>query len=246
MLNAKYPGVLMPIPCTHRQSGFSLVEISIVVVIIGLLMAGATTGYKLVKVQELKSIISQTQAYQEAAITFYSKYGGWPGDIPNATSYWAGTANGNGNNIIVTWTGGPNSNEGYRAWQQLALAKMIRGSYTGIGGAGGNQMDAGINVPSGPRAGLGYYMTKWNTLPLNGVGLAKEHSSAVYMNEGPGLSPKDAYYIDEKIDDSFARSGDVWGAITVAGNQCYTGSAYNFTLSTLECEVIFMFDIPSP
>jgi prepilin-type N-terminal cleavage/methylation domain-containing protein len=65
------------------RSGFTLLEISIVLVIIGLLVGGILTGRDLIKAAELSATISQIQKYNTGVNTFRLKYGYLPGDIPD-------------------------------------------------------------------------------------------------------------------------------------------------------------------
>lgn len=66
--------------------GFTLIELSIVLVIIGLVVGGILTGRDLIRAAELSATISQIQKYNTAARTFQLKYGYLPGDIPNPTA----------------------------------------------------------------------------------------------------------------------------------------------------------------
>lgn len=71
------------------RNGFTLIEISIVLVIIGLIVAGILTGRSLIKSAEMNAIISQITKLKTATTTFRLKYGSLPGDIggPKATSF---------------------------------------------------------------------------------------------------------------------------------------------------------------
>lgn len=70
------------------QRGFTLIELSIVLVIIGLIIGGVLVGQSLLKAAELRKITTQFNSYITAAQTFRLKYGGLPGDLPNATQFW--------------------------------------------------------------------------------------------------------------------------------------------------------------
>lgn len=129
-----------------RQNGFSLVELSIVLVILGLLTGGVLAGKSLIRASELRSVGTQLDGYTIAAFSFRDKYFGLPGDINNATSFWGSaggtgsdttcqdatttngtTCNGNGDGRIGDNAG----NERGRFWQQLTNAGLIEGNYTG-------------------------------------------------------------------------------------------------------------------
>ncbi len=133
-----------------KSQAFSLIELSIVLVILGLLTGGILTGQNLIRAAELRSITTELQAYQTAVHTFRDKYFALPGDLPNATDFWGEadadpatcatttptgteTCNGDGNgNIYHTGTGSNTSHEYMRFWQHLANAGLINGSYTGV------------------------------------------------------------------------------------------------------------------
>lgn len=84
-----------------RQHGFTLIELSIVLVIIGLLAAGILIGRDLIRASELRADIAATEKLGLAVSTFKGKYGCLPGDCANATEFFPQSANGNGNGRIV-------------------------------------------------------------------------------------------------------------------------------------------------
>jgi len=68
------------------HQGFTLIELSIVLVIIGLIVGGVLVGQNLIAAGEVRAQITQIEKYNTAANTFRGKYGYLPGDIPNPTA----------------------------------------------------------------------------------------------------------------------------------------------------------------
>jgi prepilin-type N-terminal cleavage/methylation domain-containing protein len=161
---------MLPPPAT--KLAFSLVELSIVLVILGLLVGAILAGQSLIKAAELRTIPRDFQKYHAAVVSFRDKYLALPGDMPNATAFWGAadgddgtdaigaicsgvtngttaTCNGDGDGFVGGPTGGQ---ECFISWKHLANAGLIEGSYTGVAGPGSILASAhtpGINVPSG-------------------------------------------------------------------------------------------------
>lgn len=172
----------------RTPNGFTLVELSIVLVILGLLVGGVLAGQSLIRAAELRSVTTQYMSYKTAVNAFRDKYFALPGDMPNAVRYWGAqaggttdgvdstcaaltaaatgtaTCNGNGNNQIGE-TGG-SYYEWYRFWQHLANAGLVEGTFTGVAGAGSSYHSViGSNVPRTKLANGGWtirYMGFWN------------------------------------------------------------------------------------
>ena len=100
------------------RSGFSLVELSIVLVILGLLTGGILAGQSLIRAAELRSVATESQRYMAALNSFRDKYFALPGDMANATAFWGAQnatpatchgAQGPENRAIRTMSGCPKS-----------------------------------------------------------------------------------------------------------------------------------------
>jgi prepilin-type N-terminal cleavage/methylation domain-containing protein len=82
---AEYQNQAHPIPCRPAlKSGFTLIEMSIVLTVIGLVVGGVLTGQELIKAAGRRATLSQLERYNTATRTFQNKYGYLPGDIPDA------------------------------------------------------------------------------------------------------------------------------------------------------------------
>ncbi len=176
--------------CTREKSlnnnnkGFSLVELSIVLVILGLLTGGILTGQNLIRAAELRSITTEYQAYQAAVNTFRDKYFALPGDMTNAGDFWGmadtsgtggecgdpqndtgigtQTCNGNGDGAVAITSLAANSYEAFRFWQHLSNAGLIEGSFTGVNDPTQHAQEGAIlgeNIPRGKISGSGYFIT---------------------------------------------------------------------------------------
>jgi prepilin-type N-terminal cleavage/methylation domain-containing protein len=74
----------------RNTRGFTLVELSIVLVILGLLAGGVLAGQGLIRAAELRSITTDQQRFLIAIRAFRDQYRSLPGDMPNATLVWGG------------------------------------------------------------------------------------------------------------------------------------------------------------
>lgn len=120
----------------HKQKGFTLVEIAIVLVIIGLLLGGVLKGRELIASSKIKAAVQQVSSLQSAIYTFRDKYKYNPGDFNAAVATFGATfggaaiANGNGNGFIE------NAERG-QVFLQLQAAGLISGSSDGTDSATG-------------------------------------------------------------------------------------------------------------
>lgn len=206
------------------KKGFSLVELSIVLVILGLLTGGILGGRNLIKAAELRAAAQELQQWQTAVNTFQAKFLGLPGDLKNAEQFWGDgdstgdTWNGDGNGVIDEPSAASAPGEYFTFWQQLALGGLIPGEYSGLaGGSKPYHALIGENVPASKYSNGG-----WSILNSDWTG---GHTQSYAINYGnhfrfgaqngdrptdePLLTPADAWNLDTKIDDGLPAKGNV-------------------------------------
>lgn len=245
-----------------QQNAFSLVELSIVLVIIGLLVGGILAGKSLIRASELRSVSTDFQRFKTAALTFRNKYLYLPGDLPNATSFWAtGTGNGNGNGLIGGYSSMSGNAEAYRAWQQLGFAGLVEGDYTGVAGAS-PYIVPGTNVPASRISNGGYNMVGLGNNPDVASGnawlMAADYGNAVILGRPScsvyhclGISyvitPEEAWNIDIKLDDGMPGMGAILtpinGVTFCASSIVPASSTYVLSNKNTHCALIFKLGI---
>jgi prepilin-type N-terminal cleavage/methylation domain-containing protein len=115
-----------------QQSGFTLVEIAIVLVIIGLLLGGILKGQELINSAKVKNVANDFRTIQTYVYGFQDKYRALPGDDVAATTHVGSTAAvGNGNGIIEgNWADCTAAAESMKFWQHVRMASLAPGGTT--------------------------------------------------------------------------------------------------------------------
>jgi len=231
----------------HRQHGYTLVEISAVVVIVGLIIGGIMSGSALHRNAQLKAVMDQESQLIEATLKFQSIYHGLPGDLWNATTVFGATApdgnpinNGNGNGLWDV------PDVSYVA-QHLFLAGLLNGSYNGIV-AGGNNSVGNIIIGSLPHS-------EFSTGTIPPLNYFEFDGAQDFNNDGfltsnmesllAVLTPAETLKIDMKYDDGIPNTGNIYGQNgqnVVGANTCVTnaGTVYNLSNTNIACVVLFM------
>jgi len=124
--------VNMQLLSRRKQAGFTLVEIAIVLVIIGLLLGGVLKGREMITNAKIKRVENDFAGVSAAIFAYQDRYGVLPGDDPSASTRfsgtWAGADNGNGNGSISGgWNSTNNSDETRKIWKHLRGAGLIAG-----------------------------------------------------------------------------------------------------------------------
>lgn len=146
-----------------HQSGFTLVEIAIVLVIIGLLLGGVLKGQEMIANAKFKNLQSDIQSYAAAIYSFQDRFGALPGDMTTAaarTQVNPAARGGNGNGRVDGNTCATAAEESCRLWQQLRYANLISGDPTQQGAnanpnhAYGGRVQGAYSGTHGTRTGI--------------------------------------------------------------------------------------------
>jgi prepilin-type N-terminal cleavage/methylation domain-containing protein len=219
------------------KRGFSLIELSIVLVILGLLTGGILAGRSLIRASELRAVVTELQRYTTATNAFSDKYFSVPGDFRDATRFWGrygttdcdtnwsaaisptGGCDGNGDGIMGWCRSSQQTCEPQQYWRHLQLAGLIEGQYTGFSEPPYTTIAVdrgGVNVPKSKLTnaiwGLAPITTGGGVVPFPTV---KERNGLTIGAEdfswgvGAVFTPSEAWNIDVKLDDGKPAIGKV-------------------------------------
>jgi prepilin-type N-terminal cleavage/methylation domain-containing protein len=187
------------------EAGFTLVEIAIVLVIIGLLLGGILKGQEMITQAKIKNIVNDFNGVTVAVTSYQDRYRAIPGDDRNASVRWTvqNPANGNGDGVIagkykatVAGANPASTEESNLFWQHLRIAGFVAGATTGA--ASGAQP---INAAGG-------FIGVESGLPgTRGMGF----SSLILCFSN--LPEKIASAVDGQMDDGVPNTGQVRGQL---------------------------------
>ena len=220
----------------RKQRGFTLIEIAIVLVIIGLLLGGVLKGQELITSARVRNLISQQDGVKAAFFGFLDRYRAYPGDYSQAVANIPGCAacqNGNNNGqITASGVAGATIHEQIAVWEHLSRAGFINGSYT---------YAATESTSSAPTNPYGRFLQMiYDNIYADPVAASTRHN----LKTGNQIPSDILAEVDRKIDDgvgnagSFrfsAYTGDSAGTGTApTANLCYNtgGAPFNWLSAT--------------
>ena len=197
-----------------RRAGFTIVELTIVLVVIGLLLSGILKGQELINGAKIRAIVARQSSLNMAWDQFVDRFGAKPGDyalasvrIPNATNPDPDKA---GNGVVEL-------GESTLAMEHLALAKMIRNCQQCIDG----DRDVGEENPPDAENSLtnqyGGVISIWHNGPTSTANpnapyyairsTVTARPNRLQIHTGPRIPSNILAEVDRKIDDGLANSG---------------------------------------
>ncbi len=238
-------------PVSAAQQGFTLVEMAIVLVIVGLLVGGILKGQEIVNNGRVKVQVAQIDAVKAAVQTFWDKFSFYPGDDPQASLQLGidKSFNGDGNGIVATNTATPSadpdstgeaaSTEPNAVWYELQSANLLSGVETNSPGATASNTAnfnmlgkmgtsyltyADFSVPTGTGSSTANKMVRI-------AGIA--NPTVLTTANGPAMREQDAAQIDIKYDDGLPETGQILAtSYSAALNCCGAGACTASTSST--------------
>jgi len=192
-------------PCfPRRQSGFTLIEIAIVLVIIGLLLGGILKGQELINSARVKNLATDFRNIPLFIYGYQDKFKSLPGDDSAADTHVTGTnattGGTKGNGVIEgNWNSTTKTEESYLFWQHVRLAGLAPGS---------TDKDAGDYLPLNAVGGrIGIQSAK----PFTGI-------NGTYFICSTGILGKYAKQLDTQLDDGNTSTGSMMAGSTADGS----------------------------
>lgn len=225
----------------NSQKGFTLIEIAIVLVIIGLLLGGVLKGQELITSARVRALNNSVDGITAAWFGFQDRYRAFPGDYADARSTVTlpgGLAGGDGNGLVGKNAAGDSPAERAYVWTHLQAAGFISGGYDGTAIANANEY--GCSILTCPENGFGSGM-----MITHGTQNQDGGSDAHELITGQGIPVKVLAELDRKVDDGIADTGimqlGLGGTTWLIANStsCINGSEYELQVPVDNCAAVF-------
>lgn len=183
---------------SKEQKGFTLIEIAIVLVIIGLLLGGVLKGQELINTARVRALNNTIDGITAAWFSFQDRYRAFPGDYTQASVNLPGApTDGDGNGLVDS------AAERAMVWMHLQSAGYITGSYDDPAATVPNADEYACPVTVCPDNGFGAGMN----LSYGDMQQAQTGIDAHELITGRGIPVEVLAELDRKVDDGAAGTG---------------------------------------
>jgi prepilin-type N-terminal cleavage/methylation domain-containing protein len=228
------------------KQGFTLIELAIVVVVLGILIIGVVGAQSIMESAEKRAFVTEMQGYYMALKAFELEFDAIPGDFDEAEDYWGSNCNGKINNCNGDGNGTlrPWPRDSFRFWVHLEEAGLIE-ERRGSG-------DTAIYRR------MEYFRKNSNSAIYSYTGafspwlsdLIPNHKLQITFSRQVGggidnsvLKAEESHYIDKKMDDGIRTTGIV---VSTRGDNndgdCRDGRNYNLSSDGINCITAFIMD----
>lgn len=235
-----------------NEKGFTLVELAIVMIIIGLLIGGILKGQELIANAQVASTVSQVKGIDAAVSTFRDSYNAFPGDMATARTRISNCTadpctNGDGDSRLeVNPNNAAQAGEQLGFWAHMAAADLLTGvdgtqtvqfgsalpaANVGGGYVAGFTANGAITGYGGPAARAGHYIVLRSSPTA-----AADAANAI-------LSAAQAARIDQKADDGAPNGGTIraigstGGGVGNCASAATVAGVYNEALDGISCSL---------
>lgn len=203
----------------NAKKGFSLIEVAIAIVVIGLVVGLSLKGKELIHTAKLNSIVDQVNAFRMAAQMFTDKYSAIPGDFNNAKEMIdSSLENGAGISSITSVS------DAKRFWKHLVASGLLSVEL--------------INGFPVSKIG-GYFSVSTNVGGYEGTWVILSKGTSNNTSFSGIISQEDAYIIDKKYDNGVPSSGEIRTLRVSGSNLVSIGQKYDLKSKKSDCIIMF-------